>query len=311
MKNTRSYSPPIELMLNDHRIIDLMRTMKSIPTLGLAVFFTLSLQAQREYLPTKEDLQHFHRTKTYVVLHDNPLSEYNFEIKDAIEKYWDITEFEFIQFRDFGDKSRDLNGSFLYTAAVSFEKDRSNARYLFLCLSLGGDYPSLDEMKDITNLPLSYYGVDEDHYSYKLGTIIRFMQDHIRLITADPGMVSQNVFKHYNENMADIRGKTLYLVEEELDKDVSTEARIGAIYPLPVQIVDRDRIRELIMEGDEQAVFLHKVGPEGRQMEARVYKILIGAGDSKFYYFDFHKTGGKHPDAFLASDFTKLAKAIQ
>jgi len=288
-----------------------MKSMKKISLLLLCIPLSLSLLAQREYLPTPEDLQHFHNTKTFVVLHDNPISEYNLEIQDAIDKYWDLTDYEFIKFRDFGEKSADKNASFLYTAAVSFEKDRSNARYLFLCLSLGGDYRSLDDMKDITNLPLSYYGVDEDHYSYKLGTMIRFMQNHIRLITENPGMVSQNVFRHYNDNMADVRGKTLYFVEEELEREVASEARIGAIYPLPVKIVDREEIRNLIMEGDEDAVFLHKVGPEGYKMNARVYKILIGAGDSRFYYFDYHKASEKRPDAFLSNDFKKLAKAIQ
>ncbi len=311
MRGTRSISPPIESFNNQHRIPDLMNRKKSTAFLCLTVWFSLSLHAQREYLPTPEDLQHFYTTTTYVVLHDNPISEYNFEIQDAINKYWNITDYEFINFRDFGEKSRDKNGTFLYTAAVSFEKDKTNARYLFLCLSLGGDHEKLDEMKDITNLPLGYYGVDEDHYSYKLGTMIRFMQDHIRLITEHPEMVSQNVFKHYNDNMADIRGKTLYFVKEELAREVSSGAKIGAVYPLPVKVVEREEIRNLIMKGDQDAVFLHKVGPEGRQQEARVYKILIGAADAKFYYFDYHRASEKNPDAFLESDFKKLAKAIQ
>ena len=63
------------------------------------------------------------------------------------------------------------------------------------------------------------------------------------------------------------------------------------------------------MAGDENAVFLHKVGPEGKKMNARVYKILIGAADGTFYYFDYHKVSSKNPDAFLESDFKKLAKA--
>ncbi|MEN8204277.1 MAG: hypothetical protein ABFS28_16900 [Bacteroidota bacterium] len=275
----------------------------------LLIFSVVQLSAQREYLPTEKDLNHFHTTKTYVVLHDNPMAEYNFEIQDAVKKYWDITEYEFIKFEDFGAKSADKNASFLYMAAVNFEKDRSHTRYMFLCVSLGGDYQSIDDMKDVANLPLSYHGVDEDRYAYKLGTLVRFLQDHIRLITENPDMVSQNVYKHYNDNMADVRSKTLYLLEEELEKSVSSEARIRQAYPYDVKIVEPEEIKELIMAGDDNAVFLHKVGPEGKKMNARVYKILIGAADAKFYYFDFHKVNLKKPDAFLESDFKKLAKA--
>lgn len=280
-------------------------------TLILLVAFVSFVQiyAQREYLPTPEDLDHFHTTKTYVVLSDNPISEYNFEIQDAVKKYWNITEYEFIKFDEFGEKSADKNASFLYVAAVNFEKDKSHTRYQFLCVSLGGDYVSIDDMKDVANLPLSYHGVDEDRYTYKLGTMVKFLQDHIRLITENPSMVSQNIYKHYNDNMADVRQKTLYMLEEELDKPVSSEARIRQVYPYAVKIVEPEEIKELIMAGDENAVFLHKVGPEGKKMNARVYKILIGAADGKFYYFDYHKVNTKNPDAFLESDFKKLAKA--
>jgi len=284
---------------------------KTFVALILFLIPVVQVLAQREYLPTPEDLEHFHRTKTYIVLNDNPISEYNFEIEDAVKKYWDITEYEFIRFREFEEKSADHNASFLYTAAVNFEKDRSQTRYLFLCLSLGGDHQNIDEMKDMANLPLSYYGVDEDSYSYKLGTMVRFLQGHVRLITENPDMVTQNVYKHYNDNMEDIRGKTLYFVEDELAREVSSEARIRSVYPHEVKIVERDQIKELIMNADENAVFLHKVGPEGRRMEARVYKILIGAGDAKFYYFDYHTNNDRNPDSFLESDFKKLARAIK
>ncbi len=283
--------------------------MKKITALLLVMLPLIYLQAQREYLPTEEDLTRFQTTKTYIVLSDNPLSEYNMEIRDAVEKYWNITGYEFLPFDEFGDKSVDKNASFLYTAAVNFEKDKSYTRYMFLCVSLGGDYESINDMKDVANLPLSFYGVDEDRYTYKLGTMVQFLQAHIRLITENPHMVSQNVYKHYNDNMGDMRGKTLYLVEDELAKEVSSEARIRSVYPNSVKIVKPEEIKELIMAGDKNAVFLHKVGPEGKKMNARVYKILIGAADGTFYYFDYHKVSAKKPDAFLESDFKKLAHA--
>jgi hypothetical protein len=111
--------------------------------------------------------------------------------------------------------------------------------------------------------------------------------------------------------MADVKGKTLYLVEEELARDVNSLSKIKAVYPGEVKLVDRETIKELIMAEDEDAVVLHKVGPEGKKMNARVYKILIGLAEAKFYYFDYHKINAKKPDAFLASDFKKLAKAVK
>ena len=65
------------------------------------------------------------------------------------------------------------------------------------------------------------------------------------------------------------------------------------------------------MAEDKDAVVLHKVGPEGKKMNARVYKILIGLAEAQFYYFDYHKVNAKNPDAFLESDFKKLARATK
>ena len=167
--------------------------MKKFYAFLLVIVTFFHVQAQREYLPTQEELDHFYTTKTYVVLEENQLSDYNIEITDAVKKFWDITEYEFIKMKDFGDKSVDKNASFLYLATVSFEKDRSNTRYQFLCLSLGGDNIAIDELRDMANIPLSYYGVDSDHYSYKLGTLVRFLQNHVRLITEDQSIISQNI----------------------------------------------------------------------------------------------------------------------
>jgi len=285
--------------------------MKKTFAFLLVIITFVHLQAQREYLPTQADLDHFYTTKTYVVLEENQLSDYNIEITDAVKKFWDITEFEFIKMKDFPKLSEDKNASFLYLATVSFEKDRSNTRYQFLCLSLGGANVAVDDLRDMANIPLSYYGVDSDHYSYKMGTLVRFLQNHVRLITEDPSIISQNVYKHYNENMGDLRGKTVYVVEEDLDREVNSVSKIKAIYPYEIKIVDRETIKEVIMAEDEDAVVLYKVGPEGKKMNARVYKTLVGVSDAKFYYFDYHKVTAKKPDAFLASDFKKLARAAR
>ena len=283
--------------------------MKKLFVILFAIIPAINMSAQREYLPTVEDLDAFHNTKTYIVLQDNPISDYNFEIRDAVEKYWNITDYEFIKFDEFNRKTRFEEASFLFTATVSFEKDKSQTRYTFLCLSLGGNYPSVDHMKDIVNIPLSYYGVDEENYTYKLGTLVNFMQKHVRMITDDPELISQNVLKEYNENMAGVHDKTLFLVEDELQNSIGSEARIRAVYPHKFKIVTREEIKEAIMNKDEEIVFLHKVGPEGSKLSARVYKILIGAGDSNFYYFDYHKVSPKKPDAFLEFDLKKVGKA--
>jgi hypothetical protein len=110
--------------------------------------------------------------------------------------------------------------------------------------------------------------------------------------------------------MGSVKGKTLYLTEDDLPFDLANESKIKAIYPYEFQIVEREKIKELIMEEDENAVILHKVGPQSKIIEDRVYKILMGTSDARFYYYDWHKSNKRRPDAFLKKDFERLSRAV-
>ncbi|MBN2347938.1 MAG: hypothetical protein JXJ22_03820 [Bacteroidales bacterium] len=264
--------------------------------------------AAQSYVPSNDDISAFFNTKTLVVLEDNPLLEYNIVIKEIMEQEWNITEYEFISKKEFEEKRLDPQYSFLYNTLVTFENDKTDARYRFLHLSLGGDYFRINQMPDIASVPLSYFSVDEDNYIYKLGILVRFIQNHAKLIREHPEIVSANVFKHYNDNIKDMQGKVLYLLEEELANDVNSVPRIKDVYPNKFRIVTKEDIAQAIKERNNDVVFLHKVGPEGTKINARCYKVIIGAGDANFYYFDYHKINSKNPDGFLKQDFKKLVK---
>jgi hypothetical protein len=260
------------------------------------------------YIPSREDVMAFFTTKTLVVLEDNPLMEYNSIIKKVMQQEWNITEYDFITSKEFEEKRMDAQYSFIYMSQVTFEADKTDAAYRFLHLSLGGDYFRLNEMPDIASVPLAYFSVEEERYAYKLAILVRFMQNHAKLLKEHPEIISANVFKHYNDNIKDIRGKTLYLLEEELAPSVNSVARISKVYPFKFKIVTMDDIEQAIKDRNPDVVFLHKVGPEGTKLNARCYKIIIGAADANFYYFDYHKITDKNPDGILESDFKNLAK---
>ena len=285
--------------------------MKKHTYFCLLFFAATALHAQRPYVPTPADLDNLVATKTYVVLDDSPLSDFNMEMKEVMPREWKLTEFDYIKLADFPEKSKDPSSSFIYTTYVTFDNDKTESRYIFLHFSLGGDNVSVNDLRDIVSVPLGYAGVDPDHYNYKLGLFVRFIQKHINLIKEKPELISSNVFKHYNDNMADVKDKTLYLIDDELAKDVGTAARIKSAYPYKFKLVDREEIKDAITEGNHDVVFLHKVGPEGKKLKARCYKILIGAGDAEFYYFNYHMVSAKKQDGCLSSDFKKLAKSKQ
>jgi hypothetical protein len=276
----------------------------------LALIFAAmgTMMYPQSYLPSKQDIAAFFTTKTLVVLDDNPLMEYNSIMKEVMQQEWNITQYDFITSDEFKKMRLDPQYSFIYMSKVSFENDKTDATYRFLHLSLGGDYYRLNEMPDIASVPLAYYDVEESGYAYKLGILIRFIQNHAILIREHPEIVSANVFKHYNDNIRSIKDKTLYLLPEELAPAVNSASRIRKIYPYKFEIVTADDIEKAIKDRNPDVVFLHKVGPQGTKTNARCYKVIIGAADANFYYFDYHKISDKNPDGFLETDFKSLVK---
>ena len=275
-------------------------------TLTLA-FLCVYTYAQ-DYIPTAADIKHFANTKTIMVLEDNPMCEYNLTLEELVPNVWTATPYGFLTWKKFEAQRKDKNLSFLILNKVAFEKDKSNARYLFMSLILGSNTKGLSAMPDLCSVPLAYYGAPEETYIYKIGIFLHFIQNHVKAITADPSIASKNIFEHYNKNIQKLDGKTLYLIADELAKDVNTVDKIKKVYDGPFKLVTRDDIQKAIANKDPNVVFLHKVGPGKSQTDARCYKILVGAADAQFYYFDYHKINSKSPDGFLSSDFKKVSR---
>ncbi|WP_372755915.1 hypothetical protein [Labilibaculum sp.] len=281
--------------------------MNKILSLLLICLSSFPLFSQ-EHLPSAPDYQHFYQTKTLVVLEDNIMCEYNDKIKEAIDQKWKLTDYEFISNEEFRKKKSDSNYSFLVRSIVHFNKDKTKASYNFLSLLLGGQATDISDMPDLCSIPLSYEGVNEDGFTYKLSSLVQFIQNHIDLVHENPNIISENVLRYYNKNNTETKGKTLYLLASELDSDVNTISKIRKVYPAKVKLVGPDEIENAIRNKKEDVIFLHKVGPEKTKNKARCFKILIGAADAKFYYFDYHMVKGKQTDRFLESDFKKLAR---
>jgi hypothetical protein len=264
-----------------------------------------ALQAQ-DYLATDADYKAFLNTRTLVVMDQNPMSDFNFKIRDVMKRHWKVTPFDFISEQEFEKKKDDPSYSFLLTTTVTFDIDKTKARYTFLSLLMGKQGAKVTNMPDLISIPLSYVRVEESSYSYKMDAFVRFVQDHVKLMLANPGEISKNPLKYYNRNVKSLAGKTLLLAKRDLQNTVDTEAKIKKVYPYNVRIVDEDEIMEAIERQDPDVVFLHKVGPEGGNFKARCYKIIIGAADSQFYYFDYHTIDKSSPDRLLLKDLKKM-----
>jgi len=285
--------------------------MKKFLVLLFFAGFAVNMVAQQA-VGTPEQIERFLKTTTYVVLEQNPLLEYNQIIKETVEKHWTLTPVEFVTFstEEFEKARFDENKSFLIMNKVFYEKDKTKAKYNYLYVVMGGNYEFVRQMPELASVPVSYDGVEEETYSYKLGMLCQFLQNHILLTKEHPELNSKNILKYYYKNLtADVKDKTLYVTKEDLAKNFSTIKEIKSAYPYEVKIVTREEVEKAIDDKLQDVVFIHKVGPESSNRKARCYNTIVGAADAKLYYFSWHMISDKEPDGFLAKDWKKLAKA--
>ncbi len=272
----------------------------------LSICLISSVALSQAPFPTERDMDLFMQSKTLVVLEPVLFSDFNAYIKNAVEESWTITPYEFIEYEEFEEKKVDSSYSFLVLTQTSFERDKSNVFYNFLNLLLGSDVRAINEMPEFCSIPLSYSKVEEPRYPAKLGIMLTFMQNHVKLIAENIESTGLKNLSYYNKNSNQVKDKILLVTSADLAGEVNTLKKIKATYPHDVRLVSEEEVEEAINTKAPNTVIIHKVGPENTNKSGWCYKALFGTDDSKLYFFDHHTVSEKRPDGLLEKDFRRL-----
>jgi len=276
-----------------------------------ALFLLLSVCsfAQAPF-PSKDEIEQFSKSKTCVVLENDPFSEFNAYIKQAMKEYWTVTPFEYISDKEFNLRRANPEYSFIVLTQTNFEKDKSYAVFNFINLLQGKDVNKLGEMPEICAIPLSFAGEDDTEYGYKLGAILLFLQKHAKLIMEDPSKTGRRYLKFYNENIPKVIERQILVKKEDLAPSIGNIEELKAVYNGKISIVEEEDIVKAIETKAPGVVILHKVGPvgEGRADAGYCFKMLIGTDDSEMYYYNQHIIDKKNPNGFLPADLKRLAR---
>lgn len=272
------------------------------------MLFSGVLLAGQAPFPVKNEIKQFTASKTCVVLEDDQFSAYNSFIKSAVNAYWKITQYEFIDVAEFNVRRLDSKYSFIVLTQTNFEKDKANGLFNFLNLLQGKNVNKLGEMPEICAIPISFAGEDDLDYGYKLGAILSFMQKHAQMIAEDPSLTGRKYLKYYNKFIPDVRSKTILIKQEDLVPEIATIDKIKAIYNNKIVIVTEEDIVKAIENKTPDIVILHKVGPVGDINSGYCFKMLIGTDDANMYYYNQHKIDIVNPNGLLPADLKRLAK---
>jgi len=284
--------------------------MKKI-VLFLVINFSvfISILAQEIKLATPEQFKKFLNTTTYVVMSDNPFSEFNNVITESINKVWKLTPYKFIDNEEFDKLKINPNNSFIFLSEASFTLNNETIYVDILNITLGVRSGNLNLMPDLGSAPLAYLpeGADsdeiEEQYLYFIPGILRFFQYNIKFQANQTKVVDLNKLASSNKNL--LTNKTIYFCQENLSNEVNNLANISKIYTGKVKITNKDEIYKLLLDGDPNAAVAFTVKTNGKT-GLYCIKFIIDTDSGTLIYYDMHLVKNKDNDGFTANDFKKL-----
>lgn len=274
----------------------------------LSLLLVTKLLAGQAPFPTLDEIKQFNASVTCVVLEDDPFSSYNIYIKQVVRDTWKLTPYEFISVKDFNVRRLKPAYSFIVITQTNFDADKSHGLYNFINLLQGKDVNLLAEMPEICAIPLSFAGVSDLDYSYKLGPIVAFMQQHARQISNDPSLTIRKYLKYYNKNIPEIKDKTILVERDDLAPEISTLEKIRKFYNGKIEIVGTDEVMSSIENKKPDTIILHKVGPRGDRSSGYCFVMLLGINDGEMYYYNLHLVDRANPNGLIPADLKRLDK---
>jgi hypothetical protein len=253
-------------------------------------------------LATKQQVGMFKNSKTCVVL-DAGVSFYNTPVKDAVQKYWKATEYEFIDQQEFAKRKTDTKYSFIVLMEGLYDKDPGGVSYSYLSLVLGDPSGNLTKMPEFCSVPLFYTGDNDADYEYVIPSVIKLMQIHVKNLEKDRLPISLNGLKYYNKT--DFKEKVLLLIKDKMAPNADSQEKIAAVYPNKFKLLSTDEIQKEISASPSNSIFHFHVGPPLGSGAGKCFEMIFDT-EGNLYYYNFRKITNDNPDGFNLNDFNHI-----
>lgn len=268
----------------------------------LSVLLISFYAAANPPLATKQQIGMFKNSKTCVVM-DAGVSFYNTPLKEAVQKYWKSTDYEFIDQAEFDKRKTNSKYSFLVMMDGAYDKDPGGVSYRYMSLVLGDVSGNLTKMPEFCSVPVSYSGDNESDYEYIIPIVVKFMQIHVKNLEKDRLPISLNGLKYYNKT--GFNQKVLLLNKEKIASTVDSPEKIKIVIPNKVELLTTTEIQKKIATNTTDILIHFHVGPPQDAGVGRCFEMLFNS-DGNLYYYNFRKITNDNPDGFNLNDLKNI-----
>lgn len=279
--------------------------MKKSILIILSICISINLVAQKA-VGSAKDLAAFLKSTTFLVTEQDDFSPYNTIMQKAMKEFWTITPYQVISYSEFDKMKNKPQYSFIVLTTVYPDKN-FDIQYNALSVVIGAPGKRFEELPEVGSFPLTFYNQDDWQYLNKIGSILLFLQNHIRITSENKNLNQLTILNYYKKNTPSLENKTIYFTSDQLDSQVNTIEQIQKIYKGDVKIVESSDIENIVYNRDNKAVLAHIVTSEQTTSSTiKSFKYLIGANDGKLYYIEEKNTTKDQKFLFFKSDFSNF-----
>lgn len=265
------------------------------------LIFSLKASANNP-LATKQQIGMFKNSKTCIVM-EGGVSFFNAPVKDAVQKYWKATGYEFIDQKEFEKRRTDPKYSFIVLMEGAYDKDPGGVSYNYISLVLGDASGDVTKMPEFCSIPFSYSGDLDADYEYVIPSVIKFMQIHVKNLEKYRLPISLNGLKYYNKT--GLKEKVLLLNKDKMAPNSDSQEKIKIFYPYKIKLLSVSQIQKEMADGPTNTLFHFHVGPHADAGSGKCFEMLFDA-DGNLYYYNFRKITNDNPDGFNLNDFNNI-----
>lgn len=264
--------------------------------------FSLGTFANTPLVSTQQ-LGMFKNSITCIVI-ENGIISYNMYIKDAVEKYWKITDYEFIDQQEFEKRRYDSKYSFLVLMKGAYKKDPGGVSYNYISLVLGDATNNMTNMPEICSIPLSYSNDNDTDYGYAIPSIVKFIQKHAKELEKNHFFISLKGLKYYNGSIG-FKERVLLLNKNRMATNANSSEKINAVYPYYVKLLTPSEIQVELASNPSNALLQFHVGPTKETGSGKCFEMIFDV-EGNLYYYNYRRVTNEDPDGFNLKNFKQI-----
>lgn len=277
--------------------------------LVVVMFFVFTgVEAQNIFKETKNTFATFGAKITKVVIPSTSLAD--LMLRDAVNKGWRISPFEFCTMEEYNKIKEDPNYFFLLRVDGRFRSELE-PKVEYLTLVKGGPEvkKGLYSSQNIITLPLQEIDNSSGTNLFLLPVYIDLIQNYIYKVQDNISLAFKGN-SIYSSKVSDIKGMKLLFSRDHLNYKLPDSDFI-AQFKGNVQLVSEEQIEDAIIKNSPNTVVSLVIEPKGKDKGSYCYKLLLGTENHELFFFRRHKISSRVPLGFTKEDIRKISVPYQ